>query len=700
LIVLPIFRRPVSACLRSKGSAGLLAALLLRASVAGADLPVLAALDGASANEGVVLEYVRRAVGGRQEVDNTGSLTAAFGDGSPRTLLIAGLDEPGYVVSGITSGGYLRVHRLPAAPPHHNFDGFFIAQPVHITTGSGKVLNGVVAAPSVHLQSERAALARAGHPEQMWVDIGARSEQEARQAGADLLNPVTLAKWVTPLPRGRMSAPWISARAGAAILIGLARRLQAAPPDGAVILAFVSQQYSGNRGLARVLERVSADRVVWIKPGGGPRPAISPAADGAPQMADALAALAARKKLDFDRSAAERLSVPAFAKEEIWKDPSRIAAITLGVEHAGTPVEVLSPHSSEVAALLRDLVGIQANAGREGNAETRVRGETALQRLVNAYGVSGHEAPVRQAIQELLPEWARPLARTDKKGNLIVRIGENPERLFVSHMDEIGFEVVEVEEDGKLRAESRGGGTVDYFEFHPGMVHTDSGPLPAILLASQGGGLAQRIEVDIGAGSPEEAAAMGVRVGSTVTVRKELRSLLGARVTGRSLDDRLGCAVLVEVLRGLQRPQIKRPVWFAFTVEEETGLRGAGFLAETVHPKEVYAIDTFTSSDSPLENRRFAWARLGQGFVIRAMDSSGITPPWAAQRIADLARRHGIAVQYGVTSGANDGSQFVTGGAINIPLGWPLRYSHSPAEVADMDDVEALRKILRLLAAE
>src|SRR5579885_3272958 len=76
LIVLLIFRRPVSACLRSKGSAGLLAALLLRASVAGADLPVLAALDGASANEGVVLEYVRRAVGRRQEVDNTGSLTA------------------------------------------------------------------------------------------------------------------------------------------------------------------------------------------------------------------------------------------------------------------------------------------------------------------------------------------------------------------------------------------------------------------------------------------------------------------------------------------------------------------------------------------------------------------------------------------------------------------------------------------------
>jgi putative aminopeptidase FrvX len=117
-----------------------------------------------------------------------------------------------------------------------------------------------------------------------------------------------------------------------------------------------------------------------------------------------------------------------------------------------------------------------------------------------------------------------------------------------------------------------------------------------------------------------------------------------------------------------------------------------------VHPAEVYAIDTFVSSDSPLENQRFAAARLGGGFVIRAMDSAGMTPRSAVARLAALARRHGIPVQYGVTSGANDGSRFVSGGALNIPIGWPIRYSHSPAEVVDMADVEALGKIVRLLA--
>jgi putative aminopeptidase FrvX len=77
-----------------------------------------------------------------------------------------------------------------------------------------------------------------------------------------------------------------------------------------------------------------------------------------------------------------------------------------------------------------------------------------------------------------------------------------------------------------------------------------------------------------------------------------------------------------------------------------------------------------------------------------------MTPRAAVLRVADLARRLGIPVQYGVTAGANDGSQFVVGGAVNIPLSWPLRYSHSPAEVADTADIDALRRILRALATE
>ena len=330
--------RPLRLCVeRVRRFAGVLLALLAGASPARADLRTLATLDGASANEGSLVEFLKKTVGGRQELDNTGSLTATFGSGQPHTLLIAGLDEPGYVVSAITADGYLRVHRLSATPPHHNFDSFFLAQPVRVTTAKGKILNGVVSALSVHLQTERFSSPRADHPEQMYVDIGARSEREARQAGVDLLDTITLEKPFTELG-DRVSAPWISSRAGAAVLVELARRMRQSPPTGTVTLAFVAQQHSGLAGLARVLARVDAGQIVWIKPGGNAKPAVAPVNDRRPQMADQLVALAAKQKFDVDRDTAGRLNFPAFANEDIWPHPARIASLTLGVENSGTPV--------------------------------------------------------------------------------------------------------------------------------------------------------------------------------------------------------------------------------------------------------------------------------------------------------------------------------------------------------------------------
>ena len=678
-----------------------MAALVAFALPALADLPRLAMLDGASAHEGPLVEYLRKTVGGRQELDNTGSLSATFGSGRPHTLLIAGLDEPGYVVSAITEDGYLRVHRLFTTAPHRNIEDFFLAQPVRVATASGRMVNGVVAALSVHLQSERSVTIRVDHPEQFHVDIGARSRREAREAGVDLLDAITLEKTYMELgSAGRACAPWISGRAGAAMLLDLARRMERRPPAGTVTLAFAAQQYSGHRGLARLAERIPADRIVWMKAGGDAKPAVAPASDDKPATAQELLALARKRNLNLDRETADRISVPAFAAEQIWKQPERVASLGLGVENAGTPVEVVSrPGIERLADLLAEFAGIAGSpVPTAGAPPDPPRAESTLQVLLEVHGVSGREGPVRQAIEKLLPDWARRASRVDKKGNLIVAVGEKPDRLFISHMDELGYEALEIEVDGRVRVESRGGGTSEFFEWHAGWFHTEAKSLPAILL---GGGFGSRSgRADMGAASAAEAAGMGAKPGDTFSIRKSFRPLLGRRANARSFDDRVGCAALVDALRSLQPEQIRRPTWFVFSVEEEVGLRGAEFVAGSVRPKEVYPLDTFVSSDSPLENPRLAGARLGDGFVIRAADSSGITPRAAVMRVAELARQHGIPVQYGITSGANDGSKFVPGGAVNIPLGWPLRYSHSPAEVVDLGDVEALGKMVRVLATE
>ena len=112
----------------------------------------------------------------------------------------------------------------------------------------------------------------------------------------------------------------------------------------------------------------------------------------------------------------------------------------------------------------------------------------------------------------------------------------------------------------------------------------------------------------------------------------------------------------------------------------------------------VYAVDTFVSSDAPLESQRLAFA-LRRGAVLRAMDSGTVVPRPAIDAVLDLARSRGIPLQYGMTAGWNDGASFAANGVVNVPLSWPGRYAHSPVEVADLRDIEALVQLIVTLAA-
>ena len=140
---------------------------------------------------------------------------------------------------------------------------------------------------------------------------------------------------------------------------------------------------------------------------------------------------------------------------------------------------------------------------------------------------------------------------------------------------------------------------------------------------------------------------------------------------------------------------------FAWSVREESGLEGAKALAQSIgiNAGRVYAIDTFVSSDSPLESSRFANAKLGEGAVSRALDNSSVTPPDEVDRLTRIARAGRIPLQVGTTNGGNDGSELARYGAIDDALGWPLRYSHSPAEVIDLRDIRSLARLIAALAS-
>ena len=690
-----------------RGALCALAGCLLCAGARGSELETLAGFDAAPGDEQRIIRYIADRLGGG-EIDNTGSLTVSFGDGAPHLLLAAGVDEPGFVVSAIDEEGYLRLTAAAEPRPRYDFDKLFAGRHVHVTTGAGKTLNGAVAAPSVHFASGGSFSSSKG----LFVDIGVAAVQEAAEAGVAILDRVTLAKQPAWLSADVLGAAWLSSRWGSAVLLALAERLRGEPPAGRVTLAFVTRQHYGNAGLRRVLERTRPERAILLTPRGGSVAGTAAVSGFSAALADELRKLAADADYDLEKKPPENPSFGPFAGAGAWSGVEQAVVLFPAVRNGGSPVESVSAMElARLTGLLEAAVGLPprpagdiARRFRESGAKPTVNVQDArsdfertVRSLVAAAGVSGSEGAVRALLREAAAEAAGSEAvHSDGKGNLIVRLGkgERPGAVFVAHMDEIGFTVRRIASSGAVFADAVGGGDAGIFAWRPVAIHTAAGPRPAQMTRNG--------SIELAAASADEVAAQGIAAGDGVTVPKTYRRLLGSRVSARSLDDRLGCAVLLEALRRLARRSrgAAGSVWFAFSVEEEIGMAGAAHLAAAARPARVYPLDTFVTSDTPLEDRRIAYARLGAGPVLRALDNSGLTPRAEVRRVAAAARRNNIPLQIGVTAGGNDGSQFTAFGAVNVPIGFPLRYAHTPVETADLRDAEAAVDLVVALARE
>jgi putative aminopeptidase FrvX len=331
--------------------------------------------------------------------------------------------------------------------------------------------------------------------------------------------------------------------------------------------------------------------------------------------------------------------------------------------------------------------------------------ERVLSALVESYGVSGMEEPVRATVQRMLPEWAR--TETDTAGNLWLTLGKGePTVVFVAHLDEIGFTVTGIRPDGSLDLTPAGGLFPSLWEGKPALVHTGKGSIPGVFIPrdSTADTALKRtppdLRADVGTASRNETTALGIRVGHTLTMPKRYVRLAGTRATGRSFDDRVGSTAQILAVRRLDPTRLRHTVIFVWSVREEIGLEGAQAAANALglRPIRVHAIDTFVSADSPIEPQNFAVAPLGRGAVARALDNSSVTSPARLDSLVALARSREIALQVGTTNGGNDGSVFAAYGVPDVPIGWPLRYSHSPAETIDLRDVVSLADLIRAVA--
>jgi putative aminopeptidase FrvX len=678
--------------------------------------------------------------------DNLGDVIVTIGSGAPHRLLVAPIDEPGFVVSGITSDGYLRLQRLPQSDLPPIFNELYSAQPVKVGTTSGKWINGVVAGPSIHLRSGSASLGTLGDIENMYVDIGATSAAEVRAAGVDILSPVVMDRQLLALNGRETAGASVGDKFGAVTLVELLRQIDPAQVKGTLTVAFVVQQWTGARGLQRILSTTKADEMIYVGrllPGGAipgvqgmrraPRRELgSGVLLGLGETNGTLSGFAADLKqladvikipLVTDYSAG--LVPPSYLPTPSF--PAKWVHLGIATAWPDTPIETVDGADlDQLTAFLRAYAGAKKphrGARAFFLSSTLMPGEgtppsiiDTLKKLVDSCGASNHEAPVREEVKRILPEWAKP--ETDSAGNLILHLSsapagsKTPKIVIVAHLDEIGFQVKSISDDGRLDVTLLGGMDLNYYEGHPMLVHISAGDRWGIMELPNGWDepnfqwpteSERAIRVDVGARSPEEAAKLGIKVGDSITIPKKYRPLLGVRASARSFDDRVGDAALISAVWALGGPLKDRDVTFVWSTGEELGLDGAAALAKRLAsegrtPDYVFAVDTFVSSDSPLESKRFADAQLGKGFVVRAVDNSNIVPREPVARIVQLARANHIPVQYGVTGGGNDGSAFVRYGSMDIALGWPLRYSHSPAEVIDTRDVDALAQIVAVIA--
>jgi len=335
-----------------------------------------------------------------------------------------------------------------------------------------------------------------------------------------------------------------------------------------------------------------------------------------------------------------------------------------------------------------------------------------LERLVEIPAVPGREGQIAEYISSLLPDGYDH--HLDALGNLIVHIPAKGKRvMLVAHMDEVGLIVQRILPEGFLKVERMGGTSLRALPGSHLSLWSTEGCIPAVagILPQHldGGGSINdfsSIYVDIGSSSADETMAMGVRPGDVLTWNSPLQYVGDSLVRGKALDDRLGCFVLLELVRSLDPQKLNCDLFVTFSVQEETMLMGGMTAANFIEPDVIIGIDGTLAFDTPDLEGRQSDIRLGSGPAVKWMDAirgklAAFVPDQALNRlVCDMAHRMNIPLQDEIAVGMSTAITpllYASKGARACALSIPIRYHHTPIETADLLDVENTIELLKNL---
>lgn len=332
-----------------------------------------------------------------------------------------------------------------------------------------------------------------------------------------------------------------------------------------------------------------------------------------------------------------------------------------------------------------------------------------VRRLVETYGPSGAEEQIRDVIRAEVESLVDDV-RVDALGNLIAhrkgspsartkgsgQASEGQRIALAAHMDEIGVMVTYVDEKGFARFTPIGevnaltcvGARVAFADGAVGVIGVEqkrenTDKVPKV----------EQLYIDVGATSRDDCR---VQVGDPAVFARPFAAQ-GARLVAKAMDDRIGCAVLIETLRRLE--ESPHDVHVVFSAQEEVGLRGARTSAYGIGPDMAIAVDVTRTGDTP-ESKPMA-VELGQGPAVKVRDGRMIAHPQVRELLVERAKEAGIPYQLEVLErGSTDAAamQLVRAGVPAGCLSIPCRYVHSPSEMVDESDVEnAVRLLVEVL---
>lgn len=325
-----------------------------------------------------------------------------------------------------------------------------------------------------------------------------------------------------------------------------------------------------------------------------------------------------------------------------------------------------------------------------------------LKRLCETPGIPGREDAIRAVVREEMESLVDEM-EVDALGNLIGRKrgGGGPKVMFAAHIDEIGFIVKHIDDNGFLRLQQVGGFDPRVLPaqrcyVHPrdgepmlGVMALESKPIHLLAGDEMKAPKVDQIFVDVGLTGDEVKER--VEIGDMITMDRTVERV-GNNVIGKAFDDRISVFLMLEAARALGEEAPQAEIILAATTQEEVGLRGARTAAYHLEPDIGVALDITLAMDIPGAAPQDAVTRLGEGVAIKVMDSSHISNDKLVQHFKQLARDNDIAYQMEVLprGGTDAGAmQLSRGGMPAITISLPTRYVHTVNEMASVTDIQA-----------